>query len=287
MKLRYHYIALSAIALSLSLSLGSCSKKEQKEDTEREFALDLGRKVAANKLDSVRLLYPGASSADSLALAFRPALMEIETLGQDRFIIHYTPKAWAKVVRSPDGILSVKESMGLFAFRRDDVEFAKTNGAYDPTLTDVALAARLHDQGFRDYVESHPAVDPDSMLTIESKLVSIPELESDVYQVMVTNHLDQPIAGIDYKAVAVYRADEEYTGNWQEHRDTYSGKQLEPGATVKLGEYNPGSDGSAEFIRAELVWNLTPEQIAEKYLKSDSTPWEAYLKSQQPEGEKE
>lgn len=148
----------AGVLAACSMTLASCS--DRKDDV-KKFAIDFGDKVSQNNLDSVRLLYPDAEDADSLALDFYEGDITIENGDtENEYIVTYNEKASMVVKMYDDGKIKVKNSRGLFAYPQDDIAFAKAVGGIKGRMNDKEVAevmgnmVGLKSKLFQQYVDS-------------------------------------------------------------------------------------------------------------------------------------
>lgn len=194
------FIAYTAALALGCLMLASCSNHNEEV---KEFAVDFGNKVAANQLDSVRMLYPGAEMADSMALAFSADSITVDALDKDgEYKVVYGNGKSITVTRAEDGKITVKESTGLFAYPKANMEFAAATGALTPDMTDAKLAevmaniAGLKAKLYEDYVNQLKNALVVGKLKITKDITFMMEEGRGYYPLV--NTTDQPIKAGDY-----------------------------------------------------------------------------------------
>lgn len=192
-------LILSAAAVAACMSLTSCGGNKDVEN----FAVDFGNKVAANKLDSVRMLYPAAAEADSLALTFAADSISVEPMEKDgEFKVTYANGKYIIVNRAEDGTITVKESTGLFAYPKEGMDFATQVGGLKPGLSDVKVAEvmanmpGLKTKLYEDYIATLKNALVVGKLKITKQIAFMMDEGHGYYP--LTNTTDQPIAAKDY-----------------------------------------------------------------------------------------
>lgn len=200
MKIRKQFLILLAAALC------SCSGQKQKEadnsspeqdgTTIEEFVADFARQASSNQLDSLEASYPDIELADSVSFTYSPDDISIEE-GMERgtYNVTLSPTASIKVKKDSNANFVVTDSRGLFAFDKKDLDQAKQTGLWEEKLSDKELAARMKDEGFKEFLKKQKQTAPKNVLTVGKNRDNGTDSSTsqDVY-----NNSDQPIKGSDY-----------------------------------------------------------------------------------------
>lgn len=259
--------------------LGACgSQKTSPEDEVRNYGKYFTEKMAANQLDSLTNSYPDIAKADSIMPIRSDTIIVVES-APGQYDLTLAEGITLKVNRTYDGIISVTESKGLFAFPADKVEIAKKTGMWDDNLSDAQLNERMKDESFGDYLKKVKTIKT-------SNIISIGKLKEpeEIYGIMdttqpLTNLTDIPIDAKDYSVVVEYQ--------WQypatEWDDGFtSGKFIDKGKNIPAkGTVNypmeTGFRGYSQIVG--IKWNLSPKELQEKFAPYTGKEYQEYLDS--------
>lgn len=247
-----------------------------KDDPVKIFAEDFGRKAAANQLDSVRLLYPGAAKADSLSLTFNADSIKIEeTATPGTFVVTYSPLASMTIKRSEQDSITVVDTKGLFAYPKARIDSARKTGQYADSLPDSELAARMNDSLFVEFL----AKNFQRELSKNVRATSMRNQGTPMYgnefvtaAARVSNSLSKQIDGRDY----IYVYIREYPHNMIEEAESEGGKNIPAGGSAR---YETWAQGNVWVKGGRIKWKLSPKQLYEKYFVPTGKEWDAYAAS--------
>lgn len=138
---------LIPLLISLTLvALAACGPKP--EDQVKNFAQIFARNAAKNQLDSLSLVYPDISNADSVGLKYSPDNVKVLPLDDEgiNFRIRYNPETTIEIIRKKNGAIKVIESKGLFLFPDTLVKLAENWGLWNNKLNDVQLSKIIKEQ---------------------------------------------------------------------------------------------------------------------------------------------
>ena len=254
------------------------SKKASPEEEVRIYGKYFIEKVSAPQLDSLQASYPDIVNADSIVPIQSDTIIVTES-APDQYNMTIAEGVILKLNHFDDGHFTVTESNGLFAFPKDKLDLAKKTGMWEDKLSDSELAKRINDEGFTDYLKKIKTVKTSDIFSI-SKM----KIPKEIYGITdttqpITNLTDQEISGNDYSVILEYyfqmAATDEDDGV-EKGTTILKGKNIRPGGTVEFPvEY--GFRGSSEI--KSIKWNLTPEQLQEKFAVYTGKEYQEYLDS--------
>lgn len=256
----------------------SCGNKSTQEDDVRNYGNFFVEKLNADELDALEDSYPDIADADSIVPITSDTILVTEVvLGQ--YELTLDEGVTLKVTRSEDGNITVTESRGLFAYPDDKLELAKKTGMWDSSLTDAELNQRMHDDEFFSFLEAQGSNATDNIITVGRWTITKEWYGNDspgVATQTVTNNTDQPISGADYEFVMI--SEDPYTAASGERPRTWTnnGKDIPPHGSISenFEIYNQ----SAPEIKS-IKWNLTPQQLQEKFASYTGREYQEYLDS--------
>ena len=257
--------------LAIGLLIVSCdgSKKLTPEEEVRSYGKYFVEKLAANQLDSLKASYPDIAKADSIIPIKSDTIMLAEVV-PGQYDMTLAEGITLKVRRSEDGNISVIESKGLFAFPADKVDIAKKTGMWDDNLNDVQINERMKDEEFFKYLNKQKKINPSNILSI--KLPYTPEDIAgymEMYDVIIKNLTEVPISGTDYYLEDYWS----YKGEEGHSKD--KGKNIAAQGTVSYKK----DFGFLMRHAFNIKWNLSPEELQEKFAPYTSNEYQEYLDS--------
>ena len=183
------------------------------------------------------------------------------------------------------GDFVVMESHGLFAYPDDKVELAKNTGLWDAKLTDAQLAERMHDNGFKDYIQNLIKKKKSNMLTAGEFVYDNYSYEKIGQKVV--NNTDQEINASDYTLTI-----KETYYNWAEEdfktdKKTEKGKFIPPYGSVTFDciySYYDDYGSGPELSRINI--KIPDEEILRRFLKFTGNEYRDYLDSKAKESNK-
>lgn len=187
---------LLLICVVITTATTSCFKKASPEDEVRAFTSHFAQKLALGQIDSVKSTYPEVILAGSFKGLSPDTIIVIPTNTPGKYVVKFAPDVILSVLRSENGDMSIAESRGLFAFPANKVEFAKKTGLWNDSVNDAAMARRLNDQDFVNYVKKTKSVRPKDIITV-GRYVS----NGNTGYYPVTNNTDVTLRGADYKFI--------------------------------------------------------------------------------------
>ena len=256
----------------------SCEKKATPEEEVRNYGEYFVEKVNANQLDSLKSSYPAIAKADSIVSVKSDTIMVMEsTPGQ--YDMTLAEGITLKVSRSDDGSISVTESKGLFAFPADKVDIAKKTGMWDDNLSDAQLNERMKDEEFFKYIQDQNKKKTSNIIKI-GKFIETPAEVWDPsndgigYQILI-NQTNTPISGSEYTIIK-----ERYAGGAgadpSEWIESSKGQDLDANSTIRIKSWQGMHFGS---IITSIKWNLTPQELQEKFASFTGNEYQEYLDS--------
>ena len=256
----------------------SCGKKATPEEEVRNYGKYFVEKLNANQLDSLKASYPDIAKADSIGPLQSDTIMVVET-APGQYDVTLAEGITLKVSRSDEGSISVTESKGLFAFPTDKVDIAKKTGMWNESLTDAQASERIHDEEFFEFLEAQGRKATSNIITVGRWTITKEWYGNDspgMATQTITNNTDQPISGADYQFVMI--SEDPYTSASGERPRTWNnkGKDIPPHGSIKenFEIYNQ----SAPEIKS-IKWNLTPQQLKEKFASYTGNEYQEYLNS--------
>lgn len=256
------------------MMLCACSgKKTTPEEEVRNYGKYFVEKLAANQLDSLKASYPDIAKADSIVPVLSDTILVVET-SPDQYDVTLTEGITMKVNRSEDGNITVSESKGLFAFPADKVDIARKTGMWDDKLSDAQLNERMKDEEFFAYLNEIKTVKTSDILKISQKNFYI-EI-GPVGDQKVINLTDKTIEGSEYSVVMKRASSFLLEGIDKVWTTVELGKTIPPHGSVKY-DIIESSHSLAEI--KSIKWNLTPEQLQEKFAPFTGNEYQEYLNS--------
>lgn len=270
-------------ALSLIVSVGviSCGKKLSPEEEVRDYGKYFVAKLNANQLDFLKAGYPDIVKADSLIPVQSDTIMVMES-APGQYDVTLAEGITLKMSRSDDGKISVTESRGLFAFPADKIDIARKTGMWDDNLSDAQLNERMKDDEFFKFIKN-TKLDA-------SKFITIGKVKPggnnyylnfyDYYRQNLTNNTNTPINGTDYKVKINKSANYGNSSggrSWYERSYTIPGKSIPPHSTTTYILKSTEFPEELEII--DIIWNLSPEQLQEKFGAYTGKEYQEYLES--------
>lgn len=266
-------IAILSAAAAALMVVTACSGSS-KEDSVKKFADTFGRQASTGRLDSVRLVYPDASLADTIMLAFNPDSVTIGEMTTDSTVtINYGKAASVTVQLRADTVNQVLSSHDLFAFPTEKVAQLTKYGAWDKSLTDAELARRVGDTDFDKWLASR-SVSMANALTATASGSSNPYYEAFSYVIGVRNNLDVPVSGSDYSVSVKIGWGTDYPGAAGTEYKSFKGKDL-----PAHGSATVGSQMADDLFGKSVTWKLSPEEFAAKYVPVTGHEWADYQAS--------
>lgn len=272
-----------ATILMLFIGLGlivSCGKKATPEDEVRNYGKYFVEKLNAGQLDSLKSSYPDISKADSI-VSLQSDTIIVKESAPGQFEIVLMDGVTLTVVRADDGSISVAESKGLFVFPEDKVSLSKQTGMWDDKLSDTQLSERMKDEEFFKYIQDQIKNKTSNIITV-TKLTWPKEYANDPYDFpgnyegtqTITNHSDIPLDGSEYSFI---RKEEFcYQGVDEKETKIEKGKPIPANGSIKV---NSWLNRNGESVVNSIKWNLTPEQLQEKFVSFTGNEYQEYLDS--------
>ena len=280
MNIRYRLIASLSILGLITVACGGDRHKNaaSSQDELRDYARYLVEKLNTGQIDSVKNAYPEIINADSIVQITLDTIGVRET-SPGEYIVTLTPEVSLTMQRSADGIITVKESKGLFAYPEDKMEMARQTGLWNENLNDVELDSRMKDKGFDEYLSKLTAPAPKASGNILS-IGKLKDAGSDSYSVQsVINNSDLAVKGSDYTITV--------KTNREGRKPTYStkpGKDIPPHGSVQyhmvFGMDETGDDYFETWDEiSKINMKTSPEQPAPVTEKFKGDEYQKYLES--------
>lgn len=221
------YFANCLIALAI---LASCSSKEEK--AVKAFAEDFGEKASENEIDELIDVYPGLEQTDSIALDYNKGDIEVSKNDDGTYDVMFNDDVTINVKLTEDDKVEVIESTGLFAYRKNELKFAKGIGALpEKRLSDSKKAVVMNN------INSVVAYLMDEYLASLKGAISVsgPTITRDIDFMMdsgsgyytLKNNTDHDISINDYTLNVDY-----YTYDWEGERKS---RKVEKGGDIPAG----------------------------------------------------
>ena len=257
--------------------IASCGKKATPEDEVRNYGKYFVEKLSANQLDSLIDTYPDLSLADSIVPLQSDTIIIAEST-PGNYEVTLMDGVALKVNRNDDGKITVTESRGLFAFPADKVEVAKKTGMANDSISDIALANRMKDNDFFEFINKQIEEKKNSLLSYNKKLTITKSpaymLDTGSGYYTVTNNTDKDIKGSDYNMIFKYT----YLGMGITSSSTRSetGKDIPAKGSVRIPKNYTGHD-FVEFKGIKI--NIPEEELLSNYIPFTGKEYQEYLDS--------
>lgn len=270
-------LSFFALSLILIVIVSSCGKKISPEDEVRNYSKYFLEKLSANQLDSLMDTYADISFADSIVPLQSDTIIIAEST-PGNFDVTLMDGVTLKVNRDDEGKITVKESRGLFAFPADKVEIAKKTGMANDSISDKALANRLKDKDFFEFIHNQIEEKKNSILsytknlTITKNIAYMMDTGSGYYT--ITNNTDKDIKGSDYNMIFKYT----FIGMGIVNSSTISekGKDIPAKGSVRIPKDFTGHH-VVEFRGIKI--NIPEEELLSNYIPFTGKEYQEYLSS--------
>lgn len=250
-------ITITAVVAGLLWCLTvSC---QNDSDKARDFALDIGEKISKNMLDSVRLVYPDAVWADSLALKFNPEQINIEeSETPGRYIVEYDPGVTVTFDVGKDRQVRIVCSKGIFAWNDETVRLAKTFGLISDELSDkdkaeqIRQLPKLMDLVYDSYKKNNVVSDPIVVGEFVNEKTPLITTDEGRGYYPLTNKTDHDIKGSEYQVSILQSAVLRFAANgeYEEHLVTRPGIDIPAGGTARYNVvYTQFSDNEVKGVK--------------------------------------
>ena len=269
------------LSIAFIVMLCSCGgKKTSPEEEVRNYGKYFVEKLNANQLDSLTASYPDIAKADSI-VSLQSDTIIVKESAPGQFEIVLMDGVTLTVVRADDGSISVAESKGLFVFPEDKVSLSKQTGMWDDKLSDTQLSERMKDEEFFKYIQDQIKKKTSNIITV-TKLTWPKEYANDPYAFVgnyegtqtITNHSDIPLDGSEYSFIR--KKEFCYQGVDEKETKIEKGKPIPANGSIKV---NSWLNRNGESVVKSIKWNLTPEQLQEKFASFTGNEYQEYLDS--------
>lgn len=261
----------------LALMLVSCGDKTQEQV--RDFAIGFAQKVSKNQVDSLKDVFPEVEHFDSLALTVvTDSIIVKETGKENEFLVSLGNGSDITVVKDGEGKMKVTSSHGLLAIDKETMDFAKKTGQWKEGLTDAALAERLSDDQFKQWLISAFEKRMKEYLKVEgkpeiAKKVTASFLMDGLMGVTIRNTSNFPISGKDY--YVVFEGVFAIQGYYEEDIAIEKGKDLGPSESITITtRYNDNHSWNKAYVK----FKMGNKELFEKYFNGLGNEYEEYLK---------
>lgn len=208
---RYFCFVLCVLFACTLMTVTSCTSPD--DTAARGFVTRIINNFTKPNADSVRVLYPGAEKCT----AFHTRLLESKDLklkaGSDgEWTCSVGDSLRIIFVEGKDeneGVFTIKESYGFANFGADCIRFALGTGWVDKSMNDVAMAERIADKSFvewlgKDFIESvKKNIKCQKTKTFGDERDEGKWICADGIVVTVSNYNDYPVPGECYEILAV------------------------------------------------------------------------------------
>lgn len=258
---------LSAVCLLAILS--GCGKTHQVQ----KFAIDTVKKMNANLRNEVEAVYPASAKADSLGFEIVKDSINVIQSNQEGVYVVSFGEGKELTIKDSDKGMEVLESKGAFKYPENDLKLAKQTGALSDTLSDVLNAERMaHFNNMRLHL-IQTFKGPKFLKLARSSAHASGDFAfnySATITYKVTNTLDVPISGSDYK-LAYTISDLRFGMSSSQSKPGYD---LAPGEsktyTLKCGYYN-------DISNVRIKHSGTKEELFEKHFIPTGDEYDKYL----------
>ena len=244
----------------------------------RNFGKNFAEKASAGEFESFAATYPAITEAESIVPIKGENIIVAET-SPGVYQIKFSEGVTLNVTRSQDGTIKIIDSHGLFVFPADKVEIAKKTGMWDDNLSDEQLSERMKDEKFFKYIHDQTKKKTSNIIKI-GKFIETPAEVWDPsndgigYQIL-TNQTNTPISGSEYTIIK-----ERYSGGAggdpSEWIESSKGQDLDANSTIRIKSWQGMHFGS---IITSIKWNLTPQELQEKFASFNGKEYQKYLDS--------
>ena len=235
-----------------------------------EFASYFADMAAVNQRDSLYLIYPDIIKADSIAFIHSGKPFSIREIGDGRYQIEYSPTMKIIVTKDPQGLLSVSESYGLFAYDPGKSSLARRSGLWTDSLNDVLLSERMKDDGFFRYLEEKSRIKTSDILQIDTPVYSSPD--GITGRVPVRNLTAYEVDGNDY--MITMHSMTVVDGQEENQIMMVPGRNIAPNDTILVEVAN--SPYHVQRVNG-VKFKLSQEEISEKYAPLTGNEYREYL----------
>ncbi len=269
-----------SIVVSLSLVLfASCDKNKEI----KQFATDFAAAVQSGNKSEVTKMYPGAAAADSLNFAFDAEKAQIEELeGGGWKVVLGEGKDVIVVKNEDDGTLNIKESHGVFAVSKAQMDFATGTGLVKADMNDAKIAELLADTAFVSWVSAEFMKEFNKKFRIIKVYDNRYDYGSDgsgggEWFVTVKNDGNFDVVGSDYNVeingfkTIILNGKDLFSGSEETFKTEYQS------ATFYMR--NPEFFEGEITPKAKIKLNLTTAELLGKYYHPKGNEYEYYLKS--------
>lgn len=271
---------LFIVMLMGTAAFGGCQKG--KGDTEKardpkamdinDFATYFADMAARNQRDSLCHVYPDVRNADSLSFTPSGKSFSIIDLGGGKYKIIYSPTVRILVEKDSQGLLSVTESYGLFAYDSMRTSLARRSGLWVDSLNDVHLAERMSDADFFSYLNGRAQLKTSDILQVGTPVYN----SSDGINgyVPILNLTAYEVDGDDY--TVNMHSMRVLNGQEENQLMMVAGRNIAPNDTIRVEVVNAPS----HVLRVNgIKFKLSKEKLSEKYAPLTGNEYRQYLES--------
>lgn len=258
---KFKALFLMSLSLATGVTMISSCGGQKPEDEVRSYSRYFIEKLSANQIDSIQSSYPDIVKADSIIPIQSDTIIVVKTADGD-FNATLMDGVILKINRSEDGKLSVKESMGLFAFPNDKLMIAKGTGMVTDSLSDVEIQEKLADEDYFKYIQKEINEKKNNILKINGGTV--------------TNNTDKTIDGSEYTVTKAFYVRGNYFSRGGTSYSSIKGKTLQPGESMKVSLVQALM--GMEYLSG-IKWNIPDDEVLAKYSPLTGKEYQEYLDS--------
>ena len=259
----------------------SRSKGDQKV---QQFVEQFLKAVETGDRATIRNLYPYADSADSLTLP-RTEFMVSKIEESDNYKVVWNKDVWLEIAPWEKEGWTIISSQGFFAWPDDVMDFAKKTGQWKAGLTDKELAQRISDDKFKKKVIDEfctafkkKVIQKGSLQVLEPAMFP---LDPWTLGIPIVNNNDVQLSGNDYKVTMRVWNQYVYNGNLDENEawstKSIRGKDIAPMGETVLSHTFEGAYESVKDSSVKIQWNITNQQLFDKYFVAKGDEYDKYL----------
>ena len=257
-----------------------------KEDQEVRQLVELFTK-AVETGDSLTILtnYPDAKGADSLYIP-NSKYMISQMSESSNYKVEWNKDIWMEISPMEKEGWKIISSQGLFAWSKDEMEFAKRTGQWKPGLTDKDLSVRMDDHEFKHKLIDEFCNNLKKRVIQKGSLQVLKEAQSEMDKwelgVTVANNNEFHLSGNDYQMTIKVWDQYLYNNNLNENEAVFTvnikGQDIAPYSEIVLSHFLEGWQ-RVENKSIQIIWNVNNQQLFNKYFVATGDEYEHYLKS--------
>lgn len=266
-------LLLSCIALAMLLS--SCGSRESEV---KDFVFQAVTALKNGDKSTIWKMYPNAANVDNFATEFNTDSIKVE---EDKmtggYKISLGNENWLVVTGEDKESFKIVNSRGLFAYQKEQMDFAQNTGWISPEMDDQEIQRAFTDTLFFDFLYDKTVEQLKKNVTAaidwnKTDIKYMTEVNSTIVA-KITNNGSRKIMGGDYK-VSMW-SDMEGT-------KTAEGKDIAPQETIYLSTRFPAEGSARQTYNAAIKFNLdgiSKRDVVSRYYEVKGGEYQDYLKT--------